>query len=207
MKTFDENLFYLGPLCYRNHNYENTGESLRYKSNRVCLGCSKENDKTDKNKKYHKIYNLSVSEKNKEKKEEYRKEYNQRKEVKTRNAQYQKNKRNSKIENIINSCISSGIYASLKGKKNWGHWEDLVGYTVEDLKQHLESLWEPWMSWGNYGKKEGQWSIDHIKPITKFNITDYNCQDFKDCWKLPNLRPLNHIQNISKGNKYYETKP
>ena len=32
---------YLGPLCKRNHDYNNSGKSLRHKKYRYCLKCSK----------------------------------------------------------------------------------------------------------------------------------------------------------------------
>jgi hypothetical protein len=32
---------YLGSLCKRKHNWNNTGKSLRYKSNGGCVECSK----------------------------------------------------------------------------------------------------------------------------------------------------------------------
>ena len=36
---FDENKYFLGKLCRSNHEYENTGQSLRYKSTRECPEC------------------------------------------------------------------------------------------------------------------------------------------------------------------------
>ncbi len=46
---------------------------------------------------------------------------------------------------------------------------DIIGCSFEELKQHIESLWEPWMSWDNYGLYNGQlnhgWDLDHKIPI------------------------------------------
>lgn len=47
--------------------------------------------------------------------------------------------------------ISAHMQYSLKGNKKGRHWETLVGYTVEDLKKHLENKFEVGMNWGNMG--------------------------------------------------------
>jgi hypothetical protein len=49
-----------------------------------------------------------------------------------------------------------------KGRK----WEHLVGYTVEDLMAHLESLFVGGMNWENMG----DWHIDHKVPKSKKKI-------------------------------------
>ena len=42
---------------------------------------------------------------------------------------------------------------------------NLLGYTQYELKNHLESLFTEGMSWDNHG----EWHIDHIKPVSKFD--------------------------------------
>lgn len=96
--------------------------------------------------------------------------------------------------------LSNSIRQSLNGNKNGEHWEDLVEYTLQELKIHLESLFQLGMNWNNHGLYG--WHIDHIRPISSFNITDYNCKDFKKCWSLSNLQPLWAEENMTKGNKY-----
>ncbi len=110
-----------------------------------------------------------------------------------RNEYRQKHSKN--ISYIINNRIRTKIYRTLLDKKAGRHWEDLVGYTASDLIKHLESLFKPNMTWKNYGK----WHIDHIIPISSFNITSAECEDFKKCWTLENLRPLWAKINIRKG--------
>ena len=46
---------------------------------------------------------------------------------------------------------------------------ELVGCDINYLRNHLEKQFEPWMSWDNYGK---WWHVDHIIPVTKFDLTD-----------------------------------
>lgn len=73
---------------------------------------------------------------------------------------------------------------------------DIVGYSVEELKRHLEQQFDSNMTWSNYGS---YWHIDHIRPASSFNQT--NNQEFIECWSLKNLQPLEAKTNIRKGAK------
>lgn len=42
--VFDDKKFYLGKLCINGHEFESTGQSLRYKSQHRCVGCKKARD-------------------------------------------------------------------------------------------------------------------------------------------------------------------
>ena len=99
---------------------------------------------------------------------------------------------------ILNQNVSSYIRTSLKGRKQGQHWEDLVGFTVEQLKKHLEKKFKPGMTWENYGTN---WHIDHKIPISVFNFEKPDDLDFRLCWSLKNLQPLDKIENSRKGAK------
>lgn len=51
-----------------------------------------------------------------------------------------------------------------------GHVAVLLGYSTDDLMKRLEDTWLPGMGWSNYGRKAGQWSVDHIRPISTFAL-------------------------------------
>jgi len=95
--------------------------------------------------------------------------------------------------------ISNAINKALPGKKKGRPWEALVGYTLEDLICHIEKQFQPGMTWENRGK--GGWHIDHIIPMSVFNITSPEDVDFKRCWALKNLRPLWGKENLGKRDK------
>ena len=97
----------------------------------------------------------------------------------------------------IRENISRAINLSLRDNKHGRHWEIVVGYTVSELKKHLEKLFTGGMNWDNYGK----WHIDHIIPISVHNFNDIEDIDFKRCWALNNLQPLWAKDNMSKHNK------
>lgn len=74
--------------------------------------------------------------------------------------------------------------------------QELLGYTHQQLRAHIESLWTPGMSWENYGRKG--WHIDHIRPLSSFPID----VDLAFANSLENLRPLWWRDNLSKGSRY-----
>ena len=99
----------------------------------------------------------------------------------------------------LNNNMRSRIGTSLKNhSKSRQHWESLVGYTVDQLKKHLEKQFTPEMSWENYGKV---WEIDHKIPIAVFNYERPNDIDFRICWSINNLQPLTTFKNRSKQDK------
>lgn len=97
----------------------------------------------------------------------------------------------------LNHNISAGIRTSLRGKKEGRKWEELVGYTLDQLKKHIERQFQPGMSWNNYG----EWHIDHEIPISAFNFSTFQDLDFQRCWALKNLRPLWKETNLKKHAK------
>jgi len=100
----------------------------------------------------------------------------------------------------LSNTVSTRMRQSLNGCKYGRHWEDLVGYTLNELKIHLELLFQDGMTWKNHGLFG--WHIDHKRPINSFNITSYNCDDFKECWSLDNLQPLWATDNLKKSDNY-----
>lgn len=71
-----------------------------------------------------------------------------------------------------------------------------LGCSVEYLKKYLESQFQPSMSWNNYGCGEDRWNIDHIRPLSWFNLTDRK-QFIKAC-NYSNMKPMWSIENSRK---------
>lgn len=69
-----------------------------------------------------------------------------------------------------------------------------LGYSSDELRSHLERQFVRGMSWDNYGT---HWHVDHIRPIASFDLSDPD--QFRECWNLPNLRPLKAMENMRKN--------
>lgn len=109
----------------------------------------------------------------------------------------ERERRKNPIYKLKNN-ISRQIRKALQNNKNGKKWESIVGYTLDQLKIHIQSTFTDGMSWENYG----QWHIDHKKPIDSFIINKDNWQeDIKEIWALNNLQALWAKDNCSKSNK------
>lgn len=115
---------------------------------------------------------------------------------------YQRNylaKKRATPRGAIDCRMSSSISNALRGRRTSRGWRRLVGYTVEELCRHIESRFEPGMTWEKL--LAGRIEIDHAIPRTKFNYTSAADIDFKRCWALENLQPMWATENRSKSNK------
>ena len=101
-------------------------------------------------------------------------------------------------QNKLNQSMSVLIRRSLKDNKKGKKWETIVGYSLNELKTHLEKQFLIGMTWDNYGTI---WHVDHKIPRAAYNYTKYEDLDFKRCWDLKNLQPLWAFDNISKHDK------
>lgn len=106
-------------------------------------------------------------------------------------------RRRSTQRGKLNCNIGNGICGSImKGSKRNRHWESLVNFTIDQLKKHLEKRFTPEMNWGNYGS---YWHIDHKIPVAAFNFEKPDDIDFRLCWSLKNLQPLEARENMRKN--------
>jgi hypothetical protein len=79
--------------------------------------------------------------------------------------------------------------------------EDIIGCSSEEFKTHIEKQFTEGMSWNNYN----EWHLDHIKPISMFNLIVDDKLDETEVKKAnhyTNLRPLWAKDNLSKSNNY-----
>ncbi len=153
-----------------------------YQKNKTKLS-NKYKKWAEKNKEHLKNYSAEWHEKNREHTRKYKREY-QRK-ILSENHKYRLSQR-----------FRNSIHASLKGKRVSSVFQ-WIGYSLDELMNHLETLFSEGMSWNNYG----EWHIDHIIPISKFNFVGNDCDGFRECWSLSNLQPMWAKDNYSKNNR------
>ena len=96
--------------------------------------------------------------------------------------------------------IRNAIRKAFKNNTKSGHTVELLGCSIEYLRQHLENQFKEGMNWNNYSLSG--WHIDHIIPLSCFDMS--NPEQQKRAWHYTNLRPLWAIDNIQKSNKIIE---
>lgn len=153
-----------------------------------------------KSKEYHaktkdkaKAYYEANKEKIKERIKKYRKDNLEL--VKKREKEAQIKKRQDPFYKLKDS-IRNRIRASMKSKgysKKSKSFE-ILGCSYEEFKKYIESKFEPWMNWDNYGLYNGElnygWDIDHIIPISSVE-------------KEEDIIRLNHYTNLQPLCSYF----
>jgi len=111
-----------------------------------------------------------------------------------REDKYRKERIDYRIKQSLRKRIRSAIMGFCKSKSTLR----VLGCTVEELKNHLESKFSEGMTWDNYGYRG--WHIDHIKPCALFNLE--RSEEQQQCFHYTNLQPLWAKDNMKKGKKY-----
>jgi len=169
-----------------------------------CKSCLLEDQSIyrDNNREFIRASGRKSYAKDPKKKIEYQKLYRQKnKEVyNKKRREYCKKRYRTDAIFRLKSNVSGALYKSLSDKtSSTCDYLELFGYSIIELKTHLEKQFSKDMSWDNYGNGVDKWNIDHITPQSKFNLSKE--VELISCWSLPNLRPLWSCENSSKNNK------
>ena len=182
-----------------------------------CISCKKEyvkNNKDkikeyyqnnkDKRKKYDKNY--YQNNKNILNKKKYMREYGKlyRENNKHKKSKYIREKRKNdslfRLRSVMGSMISKSLKRNGFTKKMKSH--EFLGCPFNEFKLHLESQFESWMTWDNYGLYNGElnygWDIDHIIPLSSVKTEE----EILKLNHYSNLRPLcSYTNRYIKRNK------
>jgi len=172
----NEDLTYEGTPCIHSH-------TTRYTKDRQCVVCKK-------------VISAKVYQRDKEKIRKRNKILYATPESKKYHAEWKRKRYQNdpvyRLKDIRKRQLLQFI-KSVGGTKT-GRTEELLGYTAEELKAHLEVLFKEGMTWDN----QGDWHIDHIIPQSHFTSID----QMKECFALSNLKPEWGSWNMSKGNRF-----
>jgi len=146
-------------------------------------------------KKYNKKHNKLYYEAHKEERKKYNKQYRNLNKEKINKCFRIRIK--TDINFKISCCLRVRIRKALKGINKSKSTIKLLGCSIDQLKQHLESQFKPGMSWNNYGYRG--WHVDHNKPCASFDLSIPEEQ--LKCFNYTNLQPLWAEENLSKGSK------
>ena len=109
----------------------------------------------------------------------------------------QKRRQKNLPHNRIKRTLKNRIKKLLNGEQRA---DSSIGCDSKTLISSIESKFQPGMSWQNYGWGAGKWVIDHIKPLSTFNLLDKNERRAANHYQ--NLQPLWYHQNEAKSDNY-----
>lgn len=173
-------------------------ERNSYRGRNACKSCVREKNRDRYNQKKEYILNQKkeyysnnkeeINKKNRDrydkKKEQYRKTiYKRRDFLRETDGMFR-----------LKESISKRIREILLEKKDGVPTLNIVGYTKEELRTHIEKQFDENMSWDNYGS---YWHLEHIIPKSLYDFSSN--VEIKKAWSLRNLRPLEASENLSKG--------
>ena len=151
----------------------------------------------ERNREYLKEYRKRYNKRNKAKKDMQNKIYYQINK-KSYNEYYSKKYHTEKKFKLTKKMYSLIRQSILKDRPGWT-WESWVGYGLHDLCNRLLETLPEGFTWIDY--LDGKLQLDHIMPVSAFDYESPDDPEFKECWKLENLRLITPKENHEKGSK------
>jgi hypothetical protein len=99
------------------------------------------------------------------------------------------------LQNKLSCSLRKRLTKALKNNTKCGSSVSDLGCSIDFLREYFGWKFTDGMSWANYG----EWHIDHIKPLSMFDLTDR--EQFLEACHFTNLQPLWAKDNWSKNNK------
>lgn len=108
---------------------------------------------------------------------------------------------NFKLDRNIRNLIQNSF--KVVNNKKSSKTVDILGCTVKEFKNYLESKFEDWMNWQNHGKYNGTfnsgWDLDHIVPVSSAKTSE----DIIRLNHYTNFQPLcSKVNRFNKRNKF-----
>jgi len=153
---------------------------------------------------YHKDYYEKVKN-NSEYKDKVKKyKENNKGRLREYNKNYQKERRRKDKLYNISSRIRTYIINTFKNinSNKISSTNTILGCSFGEFKKYLELHFEPWMTWDNYGKYNGElnygWDIDHVVPLSSAKTEE----EIIKLFHYTNLKPLcTYTNRYIKRNK------
>lgn len=181
-------------------------------ANKEKLNAYKEANK-EKTQEYMKIYNKKYRAKNKERLDQKKKDYiakcgdaHKQMMKKCRKSwidknpgyinNYNKERKQRDLSFKLRMTLRSRLNSALRAKSKKGSAIKLLGCSLDEFKIYMQSKFKDGMTWDNHGL----WHIDHIKPLTAFNLE--NKIELSQACHYTNMQPLWASENQSKNNKF-----
>lgn len=108
-------------------------------------------------------------------------------------------KRANKPSFVVHKRVAARVREWLGTRRGGKRTFDILGYSLPDLKYHLERQFTNGMDWDAF--KRGEIHIDHIVPLSSFTAASADDDQVRRAWSLSNLRPLWASDNMRKSDK------
>ena len=114
-------------------------------------------------------------------------------------ATYHRNRKQTDLAHKLKCYLRTRLYQVLNRNKDKSALE-LLGCTVEQFKIFIAFKFTEGMSWDNYG----EWELDHIKPLSLFDLVDkieqakaFHFTNFQPLWMMDNRRKRNTYKDAA----------
>lgn len=114
--------------------------------------------------------------------------------------EYYKERRKHDLQFKLKTGLRTRLNIAIKGAQKGGSAIRDLGCSMDEFKRYIESKFMPGMNWDNWGHGKGKWNLDHIVPLSWFDLT--NAEQFKTAAHFTNYQPLWHFDNLSKKDRY-----
>jgi hypothetical protein len=184
---------YICKTCRKQYNILNRDKIKEYRENNKSTHQPQIKEWRKNNP--ERIKELQKKNNSKKTKEQIRLNNQKQKEYKRK---WSKNRYKNNINYKISQLLRIRLMDALKEKNNKIKSSiEILGCSIDEFKQHLESLFFPEMTWQNHGEI---WEIDHILPCASFDLIMIEEQE--KCFHYTNLQPLFKTTEIAKSFGY-----
>ncbi len=127
---------------------------------------------------------------------------------------YERNRLSKDPSFKLRRIVRNSVYCAIlrNGSRKSGSILDNLPYSMEELKNHIEGLFESWMSWDNWGVYDPDiwddndpstwtWHIDHVIRQADLPYDSLDHLNFQRCWALSNLRPYSSKMNVIENSR------
>jgi hypothetical protein len=112
---------------------------------------------------------------------------------------WQKKKDSLSLQERLSKVLRSRLALAIRSNAKNGSPARDLGCSINAFKIYIAELFQPGMSWLNWGRRKGQWSLDHIIPLATFDLSDR--AEFLVAVHYSSYQPLWHVDNIRKGKR------
>lgn len=180
--------------CYSDYNKRRWSENTRYRQRAIERNREWKKNNIDKVRAYsHHSRRWAIE--NPELVAAYKRKYKKTDKGKEAERRYRKTRLESDINYRIAHHLGCRLSKAIRRDQRAGSAIRDLGCSISEFKAYIETLFREGMSWENYG----EWQIDHILPLSKFDLMDRN-QFLKACY-YTNLQPLWAEDNRRKSNR------